>query len=164
MNKKIKRVIAFVIALALTFVASSYRNENNNERVRFALATKQTKDNVITVDLAKQSVFKYYIQPNVFSFYGRGIVTGNAENILVKFTGIDTYASQGSKKSVWTELNTNENLKIDGKGRIIVNWEAKIPWFSTRRYNVAMAKCELFQDNKLVNVTKFNIINSNYTK
>lgn len=162
MNKKRERLIAFIIAVVLTFVASSYRNENNNERVRFILATKQTKDNIITVDLAKQSVFKYYIQPNVFSFYGRGKAIGNTENLLVKFSGIDTYASQGSKKTVWTELAANENLKIDGKGRIIVNWEAKVPWLSTRRYNVAGAKCELFQDNKVVSVTKFNIINSNY--
>lgn len=161
-NKKRERLIAFIIVVVLTFVASSYRNENDNERVRFILATKQTKDNIITVDLAKQSVFKYYIQPNVFSFYGRGKAIGNTENLLVKFSGIDTYASQGSKKTLWTELAANENLKIDGKGRIIVNWEAKVPWLSTRRYNVAEARCELLQNNTVLSVTKFYIVNSYY--
>lgn len=56
----------------------------------------------------------------------------------------------------------NEKLKIDGKGRLIVNFEARLPWASTRRYHVAEAKCELLQDSNALSVTEFNIINSNY--
>lgn len=162
LNKKIVVLVGFLLAVAITFFAGFYRNVNNQERIRFSLNINQKKDGIIVVDLAKQSVFKYYLQPNILSFYGRGRMPVNTKNLSVKFTGLDNYASQGSKKSVWTELVNNEKLKIDGKGRLIINFEARLPWASTRRYHVAEAKCELFQDSNIVSVTKFNIINSNY--
>ena len=162
LNKKIVVLVVFLLAVAITFFAGSYRNVNNQERIRFSLNINQKKDGIIVVDLAKQSVFKYYLQPNILSFYGRGRVPVNTKNLRVKFTGLDNYASQGSKKSVWTELADNGKVQIDNKGRLIVNWEVRLPRESTRRYQVAEAKCELLQHNKVVSVTKFNIINSNY--
>lgn len=161
-NKNLVALAAFIIAVGIALFASSYRNVNNNERVRFFLDINQKKDNIITVDLAKQSIFKYYIQPNILSFYGRGKVHANGENLVAKFSGVDTYASQGSKKSLWTELADNEKLQIDNKGRLMVNWEVRLPWASTRRYKVAEARCELLQNNTVISVTKFYIVNSHY--
>ena len=163
-NNGLKGIVCFLLAAIIAIGAGFYREINDKERVRFSLQIPQKQVKVVTVDLAKQGKIKYYLQPDVLSFYGRGKVTGDNGKLTAKFSGFDSYISQGSKKSIWSELQGDDVVKVKPDGSLTVNVEVRLPKDKIHNYDIGKASLIFFQENKIVSETQFVIINSSYKK
>ncbi len=163
-KKKIIMTLFFLLAIGITIAAGVFRDVNDKERGRFTFQIQEESKQDVIIDLAKQGKLKYYLQPGTITLYGRGKGTLQDTKIYTKFYGVKGFLSQGSKKSIWTELKENMPLE-NGKNRIVpINIEVEIPYTRTRQYKVGTAVLEFWNDNQLVNSIHFQFINSNYSK
>lgn len=163
-KKKIIMILFFWLAIGITIAAGVFRDVNDNERGRFTFQIQEENKQVVIIDLADQGKLKYYLQPGTITLYGRGKNILQDTETYAKFYGVKGFLSQGSKKSIWTELKEDMPLKT-GKNRIVpINIEVEIPYTKTRQYEVGAAILELWNDNQLANSIHFQFINSNYPK
>lgn len=160
-SKRIKIIVFLFSAVIITCGALYLKRNNTNERefLRFNIGSE---NKTVTVDIAQQCFLKYYLQPGVISAYCRGRNREFIEPLYARFSGIDSYVSQGSKKRKWKELQPGDELQKRENGDMPVNIEFAIPYNTTRQYSVGRGVLEIYTAEKTVNTIIFNFINSKY--
>lgn len=159
-EKYLKPTAAFLVMLLFAIGLGFFRQVNEAERVQFKVDLPQKQEQIVVIDIGQQGLLKYYLQPEVISFYGRGTVKGNFKNLQIKFTGLESFISQGSKKSNWQELQSDEFLQVRKNGRLVINLEGKIPKDKLDFYQVGEAQLQLLSDGQVMSTVYFKIINS----
>lgn len=162
-KKKIIMILFFCLGIGIVVSAGVFREGNDEEGGHFTFQTQEEEKQMVTIDLAKQGALKYYVQPGTITLYGRGKSTLPDTRIYTKFYGVKGFVSQGSKKSSWTELKEDMQLKSRKNGIVSINVEVEIPYSKTRQYEVGRAVLEFWNDNQRVNSITFHFVNSNYS-
>ncbi|MEG0798290.1 MAG: hypothetical protein RSE47_01235 [Acidaminococcaceae bacterium] len=163
-SKRWQVIISFLLALVVAVGAGSYRKINEAERVNFRLNVPQRQEETVQVDLAQQGLLKYYLQRQVLSFYGRGTIGEEYNNLEASFTGAEGYLSQSSKKGQWEEVLPGQALQLKPNGKMTLNIEVALPRAATKRYAVGQVHLVLCRQGKVVSSTNFVIINSKYAQ
>jgi len=161
-KNKINMIVIFFLGIGIAIGAGVFRDVNDEEGGHFTFQIQEEKQQVETIDLAKQGMLKYYLQPGTITLYGRGKSGLQDAEIYIKFYGEKGFLSQGSKKNIWTELTEEMPLKSRKNGIVPINIEVEIPYTSTRQYEVGKAVLEFWNENQRVNSINFLVINSNY--
>lgn len=163
-KRTILMTLFFLLAIGIAVGAGVFRDINDEERGSFTFQIPEEKKQIIIIDLAKQGLLKYYLQPGTLTIYGRGKNILQDTEIYTKFYGVKGFLSQGSKKNIWAELKEDVPLKSRKNGIVPINIEVEIPYTSTRQYEAGRAVLEFWNDSQLLHSIHFQFINSNYPK
>ena len=159
---KLIMILLFLLGIGIAATGVALRGINDEEGESFTFQIGEEKKQVVTVDIAKQGILKYYLQPGTITLYGRGKNRLPDAEVTTKFYGVKAFLSQGSKKNSWMELKEDMLLKIRNNGIVPINIEVEIPYNRARQYEVGSAVLEFWIQNQRVNSIDFQFINSNY--
>ena len=162
-KKKMHTIVFFLLAVGIAIGAGFFRTINDAERGRFSFQIQHGKKQLVTIDLAKQGIVKYYLQPGTITLYGRGKISLPDTKIRATFFGAKGFLLQGSKKSNWVELTEDMPVKSGKSGTIPLSVEVDFPYFKTRQYEVGKTVVEFWHDNQMVHSIDFRFINSKYS-
>ena len=157
----IKLIYFLTASVIITCCAVGFRENNTNERefLRFKIGQE---DKTVTIDISQQGFLKYYLQPGTISIYCRGQNSDIVKPLYAKFSGPESFISQGSKKGIWKKLQPGDRLNHRENNEVPINIELAIPYSATRQYHAGKGILEIFTDENTMNKIIFNFINSKY--
>lgn len=166
MNKlNAKNILLSLLAMLVIFAMGMFKGQINGDRSFHKLNLEQGGEYTYTLDVGKMGVVKYLVEPNVMTLYLRCKVPAEVSALCCEVTGIENFASQGSKKGVWKAVSKEDVLTKSSKGNDIpLNLELKVSRDDINKYEVGSSKVVFTNDNKPYAVLDIKIINSKYSR
>ena len=160
-----KNILLSLLAMLMIFAMGLFKGQINGDRSFHRLNLEQGGEYTYTLDVGKMGVVKYLVEPNVMTIYLRCKVPAGIEDLRCEVTGVENFASQGSKKGVWKAVVKDEILKVEPKGKTIpLNLEIAVPRDDVYKYDVGVGKVTFTNEGATYAVLNIKIINSKYVK
>ena len=160
-----KNILLSLLAMLMIFAMGLFKGQINGDRSFHRLNLEQGGEYTYTLDVGKMGVVKYLVEPNVMTIYLRCKVPAGIEDLRCEVTGVENFASQGSKKGVWKAVGNEEILKVEPKGKTIpLNLEIAVPCDDVYKYDVGVGKVTFTNEGYPYAVLNIKIINSTYVK
>ncbi|MDY4920011.1 MAG: hypothetical protein SO119_02910 [Phascolarctobacterium sp.] len=158
-NKWLVRIVLFCSMIALMLVMTTVRTQNAGDRLNKHLTVSRGRTVTCTVDLAKEGSVKKLLNPNIYTLYLRLETEALPLRCEGKSNEMELFLSQGTKKGIWTELQTDEKL-AKRRGVIPLNVELKVPREALERYAVAQGELVLYSEQGEYGKIILKVLNS----
>lgn len=158
-----KNILLALLAMLMIFVMGIFKGQINGDRSFHRLNLEQGGEYNYTLDVGKMGVVKYFVEPNVMTLYLRCKVPANVQDLRCEIEGIETFASQGSKKGVWKKLTSSDVLKKGQWGDFIpLNLELALSRDNIYKYDVACGKIRFYDGENQYSTLDIKIVNTKF--
>lgn len=158
-----KNILLALLAMLMIFVMGIFKGQINGDRSFHRLNLEQGGEYNYTLDVGKMGVVKYFVEPNVMTLYLRCKVPANVQDLRCEIEGIETFASQGSKKGVWKKLTSSDVLKKGQWGDFIpLNLELALSRDNIYKYDVACGKIRFYDGENPYSTLDIKIVNTKF--
>ena len=158
-----KNILLALLAMLMIFAMGIFKGQINGDRSFHRLNLEQGGEYNYTLDVGKMGVVKYFVEPNVMTLYLRCKVPANVQDLRCEIEGIETFASQGSKKGVWKKLTSSDVLKKGQWGDFIpLNLELALSRDNIYKYDVACGKIRFYDGENPYSTLDIKIVNTKF--